>query len=487
MRLDGYALGLLSQTSELSEALPVEGRLPEWLQGQLIRTVPSIFEVGETNLKHWFDGLAALYSFTFNRGKVFCRSKILRSKAYEESLKQGRLTTAEFATNPRQTWRDRIRAIVAPPLTDNGNVNVVEIAGRYLAMTEIPKWLEFNPETLAIIAGSESRKEAAFSPTFVSTATAHPHKDPLSGKMINIGTHFGARSRYVIFETAIDAVADRQSLSAVHREIAQLPTSQPGYLHSFAITENYIILFEFPLLVKPTDIILSGKPYIENFHWSADKDTRILVVNKQGELCLEATAPATFSFHHINAFEQDGQVIVDLLNYENADIIEALYLEKLRTAQPVPAAALTRYTLNLLNHSSAQVTSRQMHKAELELPRINYARNGKTYSFTWCAASTAPENFLDCLIKLDLSENGEAEKRWYSGGCYPGEPVFVARPGAGEEDDGVILSTVLNSRSGTSFLLVLDARSMAEVARLALPLHIPLGFHGQFFFNQTTR
>jgi beta,beta-carotene 9',10'-dioxygenase len=69
---------------------------------------------------------------------------------------------------------------------------------------------------------------------------------------------------------------------------------------------------------------------------------------------------------------------------------------------------------------------------------------------------------------------------WSEDGCFPGEPVFVASPDAREEDDGVLLSVVLDGHTGRSFLLVLDAHSLDELARAEVPHHIPFGFHGQF-------
>jgi beta,beta-carotene 9',10'-dioxygenase len=60
--------------------------------------------------------------------------------------------------------------------------------------------------------------------------------------------------------------------------------------------------------------------------------------------------------------------------------------------------------------------------------------------------------------------------------------VFVARPDSfQEEDDGVVLSVVLDSNKGNSFLLVLDAKSFEEIARAEVPHHIPFGFHGQYY------
>ena len=45
---------------------------------------------------------------------------------------------------------------------------------------------------------------------------------------------------------------------------------------------------------------------------------------------------------------------------------------------------------------------------------------------------------------------------------------------------GVLLSVVLDGSAGTSFLLVLNAADLTEVARAQAPHHIPFSFHGQF-------
>ncbi len=49
------------------------------------------------------------------------------------------------------------------------------------------------------------------------------------------------------------------------------------------------------------------------------------------------------------------------------------------------------------------------------------------------------------------------------------------------EDDGVILSVVLDPNSGQSFLLILDSKSFKEIARALVPHHIPFGIHGQYY------
>ena len=121
----------------------------------------------------------------------------------------------------------------------------------------------------------------------------------------------------------------------------------------------------------------------------------------------------------------------------------------------------------------------------MELPRIDYrGRNGRPYRYLYAAgihtADAEEADFLDSLVKVDV-ESGE-EWSWHEPGSYPGEPVFVPLPEAERgEDDGVLLSIVLDGRSSTSYLLVLDAATMAELGRARVPHHIPFGFHGQYF------
>ena len=58
--------------------------------------------------------------------------------------------------------------------------------------------------------------------------------------------------------------------------------------------------------------------------------------------------------------------------------------------------------------------------------------------------------------------------------------------GASDEDDGVVLSVVVDRSDaagpeGASFLLVLDARTMQEVARVAAPHTVNFGLHAHWF------
>jgi carotenoid cleavage dioxygenase len=67
----------------------------------------------------------------------------------------------------------------------------------------------------------------------------------------------------------------------------------------------------------------------------------------------------------------------------------------------------------------------------------------------------------------------------YPPGWYGGEAAFTHREGAAEEDDGALVTFVVNATTGASELYVIDARSFdAEpVARVPIPQRVPAGFH----------
>ena len=145
----------------------------------------------------------------------------------------------------------------------------------------------------------------------------------------------------------------------------------------------------------------------------------------------------------------------------------------------VSAGEFRRYEISL---SDSSVKYKIISEEPIELPRINYEfSNTKNYRFVYGTGSEKnnPDNFLDRLVKIDIQER--ISKFWKEEECYPGEPVFSPSPSATKEDEGVIISVVLNTQKGNSFLLILDAISFKEIARAEVPHHIPFGFHGQFY------
>ncbi|MGJ3264047.1 MAG: carotenoid oxygenase family protein [Salinarimonas sp.] len=460
-----YAAGFRSTTREVEAVdLPVRGALPGWLSGALLRVAPALFEVGGQSYAHWFDGLARLHRFAVADGRVTYRSRFLRSQAHEEAMREGRIVHAEFATDPCRSLFGRVQAILEPTITDNAVVSVNRIGGEIVALTETRLPVRFDPQTLETLGIHDFGASVEG-----SVSTAHPHHDGALAYTYVIS--FGRRSAY-----HVHAVDD----SGAERELARIPVERPSYMHSFGMSARRLVLAEFPFVVNPLRLYLSNVPFIRNYRWDPARGTTLTVLDKAtGALVGRWTAPALFAFHHVNAVERDDALEVDLVAYDDASVIDALYLARLRGREPVRAVGrLVRLSLPA---GGGEVAMRTLSDTPIELPRIDYpGRQGRPYRYVW-GNGQAGADFLDSIVKVDLHGDPAANARvWREDGAWPGEPVLVRRPGGTDEDDGVLLSVVLDARAERSYLLVLDAATLEEIARAEAPEIVTFGFHGNF-------
>lgn len=439
-----------------------------WLEGTLIRNGPARFEMGEQSYNHWFDGLAMLHAFTFARGEVAYQNRFLRSRSFTEGEASGRIRRAEFATDPCYTLFGRVMALFSPPITDNANVNVHRMGGQMVALTETPLPIRFDAETLETLGVLEWADALKGTVT-----TAHPQEDPETGAIYSYMAHFGRRHQYHL--TRLDPG------STTRHRVAFMPVDRPAYMHSFAMTTKHLVLVEYPLVVNPVNLLTSGVPFIRNYRWEPERGTRFQVFDRDHGTHLGTwQAEACFAFHQLNAFVEGDDLVIDLAGYEDASIIDQLYLEPLRRGATHGVRAMPwRFRLALGDPQRAARRT-QLAEQNIELPRIDDACNGRPYRFVWGVANQVPGHFTDALVKLDVT-TGEP-RVWHPEGCFPGEPVFLPRPeGRTGEDDGILLSVVLDPGEGRSWLAVLNAATLDVQARVTLPHTIPLGFHGAFF------
>lgn len=466
-------LGFGQTTPELVlDRLPVQGSLPDWLHGTLLRNGPGTFRVGQQQYRHWFDGLAMLHKFSFSTGRVSYANKFLATKSYQEAQATGQIAYSEFATDPCRSLFGRVMAVFSPKITDSAKVSLARLAGQFLALAETPIQVAFDPETLETVGVFN------YEPGLVGQmTTVHPHFDETHDTAYNLVTRYHRISHYRIY--GVRPGRDNQRL-------AQIPTKQPAYMHSFGMSQNYFILTEFPLVVNPLNLLLWLRPYIENFRWQPQRGTPFWVINRHtGQLVGRFDSDPFFAFHHVNAFEEGNELVVDLVAYPDAGIVNAYYLNRLHDPQAeLPFGQLRRYRLPL---GGGRARYELLSEACMELPRFDYERYNTNSQYRYVyAVSVNPQQrqgFYNQLVKVD-ARTGRAQT-WHETDCYPGEPVFVGSPGRVAEDDGVILSVVLDAGQGTSFLLVLDAQTFAERARATLPHPVLFGYHGDYFPAET--
>ncbi|HZM07253.1 MAG TPA: carotenoid oxygenase family protein, partial [Methylocella sp.] len=384
MTSTGFSVGFKTRDAETQGAeLAWQGTPPPWLNGSLLRTGPAKFEVGADAYKHWFDGLAMLHRFAFEGNRIRYISRFLRSGSYRDAIVNNTIVHDEFATNRTGPVWSRIFSRLTGKPTDNGNVNVLAYGGHdMVALTETPYPLRIDPktlETLGPFAWSDGLKS--------EVTTAHPHYDAARQLIYNFEIAFGRKTFYRF--TRMTPGSHNRSV------VAEIETSEPAYTHSFAMSERTLILAEFPLVTTPLRLLLGGRPFIESYRWLPARGVRFTVIDKEtGAIIRRAEAGTCFSFHHVNAFDEDGVVVLDLLAYPDARIIDALYLAELRAGKAIPQSLLTRFAIPL---GEGPVTQTVLSAAPLELPRIAYHRlAGRRHRYVWGASPTG-SGFFDSL------------------------------------------------------------------------------------------
>ena len=480
-----YRVGLESIAREYDRyECPVDGEIPSWLSGTLFRNGPGRFEADDSDLTHWFDGLAMLRRFRIDDGSVTVSNRFLRSKEYTHVTEQGELRCDQFGTTAPKSIVGRLTGLLNPELTDNASISVDRIGTDPVAITETPNAVAFDPETLET-TGTISPDDSVE----ITGSLGHPHYDFDHETVVNLGVRFGRQSAYVLFE--------RSAEGTIRRPISTLPVDQPAYFHSFGLTEQYAVLLESPLRLNPLSL-LSDRSFIESYAWDDNRESNLLVFDRlAGEFVDRFPVEPCFVFHHANAFERGNELVVDCIAFADDTVIDSLFLDQLRGGEiPAPGGDLRRYRLSL---SEGTVDESTLQSGPLEFPMINYRQvSTQPYRHLYAAGHTAahasetdqdtqPTGLLDALVKLDLDDGTKTV--WSEPDVYPSEPVFVARdpPATPDvdadrhEDDGVLLSVVLDTDAEQSVLVVLDAASVSEIARAELPTVFPFGFHGQWY------
>lgn len=469
-----YAIHGFGESPEVAlDDVPVQGELPRWLTGSLLRNGPGTFQVGSQRYRHWFDGLAMLHRFTINEGRVSYANRFLETESYRAARDEGRIAYPEFATDPCRSMFARAMAVFDPQVTDSAKVNIARVAEHYLALAETPIQVEFDPETLRTVGVTGWDTS-----TFGRMTTVHPHLDEARNEAINLVTRYGAVSSY-----AFRRVDTRDPGLLEGTTIASRAVREPAYIHSFGMSSRHLLLVEFPLVVNPLSLLLWLRPYIENFRWKPSRGTRVHVFDRAtGEHVRSVTADPFFAFHHVNAYDDaDGSVVVDLVAYDDASVIESFYLHRLSEPDvQIPRGTLRRLRIPLTGPDE-RLQAEELSATGIELPNIDYGglNTSPDLRYVYGVGVRGDRGFYDQLVKIDVDARTTAT--WHEPDCHPGEGVFVGRPGREAEDDGVVLSVVLDAARGTSFLLVLDAASFTEVARAQLPHPVLLGYHGQFY------
>ncbi|CAI9267875.1 unnamed protein product [Lactuca saligna] len=463
--------------------LCVNGEIPQWLNGTYLRNGPGLWHIGDYNFRHLFDGYATLVGLHFQNGHLMMGHRQIESDAYKAARKSNKLCYREFSEVPKHDnflayIGDLANLFSGASLTDNANTGVVQLGdGRVVCLTET-------------IKGS-----IVIDPSNLDTLGKFEYSDSLGG-LVHSAHPIVTQSEFLTLLPDLlnpgYLVARMEPGTNERKVIGRVDCRggpSPGWVHSFPVTEHYVIVPEMPLRYCAQNLLRAEPTPLYKFEWHPESKAFMHVMCKaSGKLVASVEVPLFVTFHFINAYEEtdeDGRVIgvvADCCEH-NADttILDNLRLQNLRSwsgEDVLPDARVGRFKIPFDGSSNGELVDAlnpDEHGRGMDMCSINPAYLGKKYRYAYACGAQRPCNFPNTLTKIDLEK--KKAKNWYDEGAVPSEPFFVARPGATKEDDGVVIS-MISDKNGEGYALILDASTFEEIARAKFPYGLPYGLHG---------
>jgi len=438
----------------VAEDLEVVGEIPRELNGTYYRNGPNpAFE--PRGRYHWFDGDGMIHAIRLRDGRASYRNRYVSSQGLRDERAAGRsLFPGLLDLDPTEV----------PTFKNTGNTNIVWHAGRLLALMEAALPTRLHPDTLETIG------EYDFDTRLIGPMTAHPKMDPETGEMLFFG--YSPFPPYLQYHVAgPDGALARSEV---------IDVAWPSMIHDFAVTRDHVVFILCPLVFSFENLAERGGA----FSWEPERGTRLGVMPRSGgnaDVRWFDTDPC-YVFHPMNAYTAGDEIVLDVARYGRLDLMlpstarDANYREQ-------NSARLHRWRIDL---RGGGVRSTPLDDLMAEFPRVDERRLGRRHRFGYVAAREHVDDegsmpLFPAIRKYDL-ERGTTETRRLGAGNGVGEPLFVPRHGAAEEDDGWVLALVYDQTRNASEFLVLDARHIAgePVARIRLPHRVPYGFHGNW-------
>ncbi|XP_068638530.1 carotenoid cleavage dioxygenase 8 homolog B, chloroplastic-like [Aristolochia californica] len=463
--------------------LKVEGEIPFWLSGTYLRNGPGMWHIESYNFRHLFDGYATIVRLHFENGRLIAGHRQLESEAYKAAKKSKKLCYREFSEVPRADnfisyIGELANLFSGASLTDNANTGVVRLGdGRVVCLTETIKGsIQINPETLETIGKFE-------------------YSDNLGGLIHSAHPIVTETEFWTLLPDLMKPgyrVVTMEPYSNERKVIGRVECRggpAPGWVHSFPVTEHYIIVPEMPLRYCAQNLLRAEPTPLYKFEWHPESKAFMHVMCKAtGNIVASVETPLYATFHFINAYEERDDkgrvtaIIADCCEH-NADpsILDKLRMQNLRSfsgEDVLPDARVGRFTIPLDGSRYGKLEAAldpDQHGRGMDMCSINPDHLGKKYRYAYACGAQRPCNFPNTITKIDLLK--KTAKNWHEEGSVPSEPFFVARPGATEEDNGVVISMV-SSKNGEGFALLLDGSSFQEIARAKFPYGLPYGLHG---------
>ncbi|KFD65899.1 hypothetical protein M514_03945 [Trichuris suis] len=461
--------------------------VPKWLKGYFIRQMCG--SVGRTAygnpvVSHFFDCVGMLGIYHINNGLVHFSSRFHQTHALMSIRENYPTSTIGWRTfrsqmDERACMRnEQTRPDISPY---NPNMAFSPHGESILAYSHGAEFYQVNFREAAMGRNSSSRIFTRRSPgdPIVLHDTVYKTLDKngtLWGTYLAVHLRLpeadimryvykvekGCQQKVIVAKIATGTV-DRNM--CIRRADGRLVFSQPmveGYVHSIAVTENYIILTMSRGTFNPCLLLTLGedvvrRPLLENFNFEYDygKTLEATIITKQSLYVKFLDVTSTYQqeislVRSVNAFEEgDGRYLyVDAFVYDAVSYFNFFNLQNLysMSKDPFPRAALVRLTVDLMAES-IKLENIPREFLQTDYPVINPTFLGRK-DYRYIYAVQEPFAAYSSLLKIDIArKEGYRTSAWRPSQriTYLNEIAFVQFPRARAEDEGILLVSAVDA------------------------------------------
>ena len=457
--------------------LQVSGKIPDDLEGVYLRNGTNLQFEQTKGRYHMFNGAGMLHQVQIKAGKARYSNTYVKTPRYqiEDAMGQDQYLhfgdlagggKAGLARMAVAALKQRSGVLPALGVLESGSSTtaVQYHHGKLYCLQETgyPFALNTRLENGYLILDGEGEWDN-FDGKLDSPFTAHPKIDPVTGDWYTFSTQFSSGRLY-------HSVV-RQGELAQHSVIDQQKPAL-AFLHDYYLTEHYLVFPDLSLRFNPKDMFGPEKsPMV----FDADYKMRWGVIKRDHQpgdpVRWFTTEQPGHLWHVVNGWEEtrdDGGTDIVLF----APVFRS-YPSNLPIHNPdEPHAKFNKWRLNL---DSGQVTEdRVLLDHFYERPSFNTAYIGRQNRYAYLLDEEKEGMMARGVLKYDMVDEREIAYFDY-GEFYGGEALFVPRVNASGEDDGYLLELLM--MADRAELLIIDAATMQEMARLHLPQRVPFGVH----------
>lgn len=437
----------------------LEGAIPEDLDGVYLRNTEN--QVHQPlGRYHPFDGDGMIHLIDFKAGRASYRNRFVRTRGFEAEQEAGGSLWGGLADPVTLAKRPGFCAHGA--LKDSSSTDVVVHAGRALStFYQCGEGYRLDAETL------EQQGIEGWTP--IDGISAHPKVDETTGELMFF--NYSKHAPYLHY-----GVVDKDNHLTTYIPV---PIPGPRLPHDMAFSKNYSILNDLPVFWD--EELLKRDIHAVRLHEGLPARFAIIPRHGRTQDIRWFEAAPTYVLHWLNAYEEGDEIVLDGYFQENptprprGDAPAGFEHMMAFLDQQCFRPKLHRWRFNLKDGTT---TEANLDNRLMEFGTINQRYAGNPYRYVYSTV-TKPGWFLFTgFVKNDL-ETGESWEYNLPPGRYASEAPFAARADAMAEDDGYLISFIIDENAGTSECVILDARRIQDgpICRIALPHKLCSGTH----------